>query len=692
MTLDFYLTGGEIAGLYVEPEKKSISSGHAGVSRKYTIPQTSHIITLTDGDTHHSLWGNLLWNSSIEAAKHVQNLKSLPSLTVLELGAGLGLPSIVAAKLGAKKVVVTDYPDHELLSNLRANVNRNLAQNAQGQIFVQGLLWGNSAQISKVRKEVSESRFDIIIISDLIFNHVCHHDLALSIMELLKIDGKCICTYAHHVPRRMQNDMDFFKVIEKYHLYAYEPSVIDFTLATEEDREREQTSLVYSREIIFKYPTSTYHKYPQKQEKLNYQVVIYGSSILHSLVGLLLSKAKIKTLLLEEDEEYGDIDSTLSIQSMYIRCLQSGGTFEFLKEAQTVLSQELQIESCPKIMLSHGSLFNFLHEHSVGDYVEFDSVRSLSILTSDGLQEVPLDKASIFSADSLSLHEKRISMRFIQSIQQCLDDADMTLQEREDLAKEICKQYSSSALIHRMKTVFINEDIDSKGDEDFLIDSMFACKKSSQAGYKTPYFSPIYGQKDIVEGVLRAACLRGMTCIKGHCIPQNIGNASFDTSDKIETQVTLAGQRKIDSGDMFYFVICSTEPYIPAQSKNADELPIHLSIILPHGTPYNTERVRLFIKKDERSRYWVSYFISKESLSALQKTSTFCMEKYWNQDKILFTCSWTSNREALVDDHPTSENSHIIFSEHVSSFDQPEKLLEQAKVIAKDVLDRLRKP
>jgi nicotinamide N-methyltransferase len=42
--------------------------------------------------------------------------------TVLELGAGGGLPSLVCALSGAVQVVVTDYPDADLIENLRYNV------------------------------------------------------------------------------------------------------------------------------------------------------------------------------------------------------------------------------------------------------------------------------------------------------------------------------------------------------------------------------------------------------------------------------------------------------------------------------------------------------------------------------------------------------------------------------------------
>ena len=42
---------------------------------------------------------------------------------MLELGAGSGLPSLVCAINDAEQVVVTDYPDTDLVENLRYNVS-----------------------------------------------------------------------------------------------------------------------------------------------------------------------------------------------------------------------------------------------------------------------------------------------------------------------------------------------------------------------------------------------------------------------------------------------------------------------------------------------------------------------------------------------------------------------------------------
>jgi nicotinamide N-methyltransferase len=57
---------------------------------------------------------------------------------VLELGAGAALPSILAIKHSAKKVVVTDYPEKELLANLHENVETNTTpQERENRVNIQ---------------------------------------------------------------------------------------------------------------------------------------------------------------------------------------------------------------------------------------------------------------------------------------------------------------------------------------------------------------------------------------------------------------------------------------------------------------------------------------------------------------------------------------------------------------------------
>ncbi len=55
---------------------------------------------------------------------------------MLELGAGAALPSLIAVKAGAKKVVITDYPDDDLLENIQHNTQANLNEEERQRVSV----------------------------------------------------------------------------------------------------------------------------------------------------------------------------------------------------------------------------------------------------------------------------------------------------------------------------------------------------------------------------------------------------------------------------------------------------------------------------------------------------------------------------------------------------------------------------
>ena len=65
-----------------------------------------------------------MWGGATFLSKHIEKHPELVrGQTVLELGAGAGLPSLISGALGAKKVVVTDYPDADLIENLQYNID-----------------------------------------------------------------------------------------------------------------------------------------------------------------------------------------------------------------------------------------------------------------------------------------------------------------------------------------------------------------------------------------------------------------------------------------------------------------------------------------------------------------------------------------------------------------------------------------
>ncbi|KAJ6251601.1 protein n-terminal and lysine n-methyltransferase efm7 [Anaeramoeba flamelloides] len=228
--------------------------------------------------SHHSLWAHHLWNASLTMSSLLEGelqdkFKGVTNESILELGAGGGLPSIIASLLGCT-VISTDYPDEVLIENLEKNVKKNVKEPQLSNIKVHGYKWGedvlpllrllkemkqkrkkkeneNKKEIDEKEKEKekeqenenenekeqeqeqeqeqeiekekeedllnNKNKFDLILMSDLLFNHVCHEDLVKTCLKALRLDGKgkVLVTVTHHRPWLKEKDLKFFEIAKK---------------------------------------------------------------------------------------------------------------------------------------------------------------------------------------------------------------------------------------------------------------------------------------------------------------------------------------------------------------------------------------------------------------------------------------------------------------------------------------------
>ncbi|GAA5847030.1 hypothetical protein JCM5353_005751 [Sporobolomyces roseus] len=154
----------------------------------------------------HPLWGHILYPAAIALAQFLE-LHAATLLhgqdgvkgkgrgkNVLELGAGGGLPGLVAAMEGAGQVVISDFPDAALVKNLEKNIEENansLLPNTEiAETRAAGFTWGSSpASLFPPSSSSSSdpSKFDLILLSDLVFNHSQH-------LALLRTCLSCLST------------------------------------------------------------------------------------------------------------------------------------------------------------------------------------------------------------------------------------------------------------------------------------------------------------------------------------------------------------------------------------------------------------------------------------------------------------------------------------------------------------------
>lgn len=229
------------------PPADTVLDGDADHGLLYQSPHLPKPLHITladpDGDGDRQLFSHYLWNASLLLAEFVEagtlsrrrasppcsssapppSLRSplgpplidfdITNLTTIELGAGTALPSLLAALLGARRVVVTDYPASRIITNLCDNARRNVKSDVSplstlARVEVEGHAWG---ELSTPRAEQNHHAFERILVCDCLWMPWQHDNLLKSIEWFLKDDGgaRCWVVAGFHSGRAAMRD--FFK-------------------------------------------------------------------------------------------------------------------------------------------------------------------------------------------------------------------------------------------------------------------------------------------------------------------------------------------------------------------------------------------------------------------------------------------------------------------------------------------------
>ncbi|TRM57951.1 putative methyltransferase-domain-containing protein [Schizophyllum amplum] len=172
--------------LFTLYDYQPITHASAGQSYTYNYPsQTSPLsITLTTPDTDAANWelhASSIWMSAVYLADHIDEISLPPDATVLELGAGAGLPSIVLAALHPQaSITISDYPDQQVLAAIHENIERN---KVVSHCRAAGFAWGTNPE-PLLRH--APAGYDVVLAADTLWNPTLRESFIDSIEGTLR--------------------------------------------------------------------------------------------------------------------------------------------------------------------------------------------------------------------------------------------------------------------------------------------------------------------------------------------------------------------------------------------------------------------------------------------------------------------------------------------------------------------------
>lgn len=138
-------------------------------------------------------WADL-WASAIGLSRYlVDNQVFVQGKDVLEIGCGLGLPAIVAGKLGALHTIATDYLP-EALDFAQLNWEQNLPlENVEFTVLDWRNIPKNFSKTSEnVGEEAPQYKADILLAADVAYEKRAFEHLINAFHQLVKPDGRIL--------------------------------------------------------------------------------------------------------------------------------------------------------------------------------------------------------------------------------------------------------------------------------------------------------------------------------------------------------------------------------------------------------------------------------------------------------------------------------------------------------------------
>ncbi|KAH9482877.1 Rab proteins geranylgeranyltransferase component A [Psilocybe cubensis] len=325
-------------------------------------------------------------------------------------------------------------------------------------------------------------------------------------------------------------------------------------------------------------------------EENQFDVVIFGTGLVESIVAAALSKAGYKVAHIDSNSYYGGDEASLSLDELVqwadgiSHTPDSSSRFQRVTRSTEVPSQARQYSIClrPAVLSAMGPLISSLIMSGVAKYSGFRLLDCVSVYDGYGrAKSVPGSKEDIFKSKEISLIEKRRLMRFL------------TFAAADFVGKKEIEGKENMPFLEFLKSVFsLSEEVSTvivyslafcMSSTEPTIHCLHRLQKYLRSGGRygpSPFLIGHYGGiGDIAQGFCRAAAVSGGVYILARQVtaivqtrPSSI--ATPENEDNSRSTFNYAIDLEDFPDTLSCNLIISSPPYIPPDTR---ERASHLS-------------------------------------------------------------------------------------------------------------------
>uniref|UniRef100_A0A7G3AL22 Rab proteins geranylgeranyltransferase component A n=2 Tax=Lutzomyia longipalpis TaxID=7200 RepID=A0A7G3AL22_LUTLO len=177
-------------------------------------------------------------------------------------------------------------------------------------------------------------------------------------------------------------------------------------------------------------------------------------------------------------------------------------------------SHKFNIDLAPKLLFARGAMVELLISSNICRYAEFRSVDRIATLYDGQIKTVPCSRADVFNTKEVSMVEKRILMKMLETCMQCEEGNEEFEYNRENTFRQFLEtKHLPPKLIHYLLDAISMSNVHTSFEEGLHRVRRFI---ESLGRYgNTPFLFPMYGCGELPQCFCRlCAVFGGIYCLR----------------------------------------------------------------------------------------------------------------------------------------------------------------------------------